>query len=74
MYWCEGCKHVHRITDDWGFSGDLNNPSLVHSVLVSDQDGPWCHAIITNGRIAFLDDCRHDLKGQTLDLPEFKLS
>ena len=29
-----------------------------------------CHSFITNGRIQFLGDCTHELKGQTVDLPE----
>lgn len=29
-----------------------------------------CHSFITDGKIQFLDDCTHELKGQTVDLPE----
>ena len=28
-----------------------------------------CHSFITDGRIQFLDDCTHELRGQTVDLP-----
>lgn len=28
-----------------------------------------CHSFVTEGRIRFLDDCTHALKGQTVDLP-----
>lgn len=28
-----------------------------------------CHSFITDGKIQFLDDCTHALKGQTVDLP-----
>ena len=30
-----------------------------------------CHSFITDGKIQFLNDCTHDLKGQTVDLPDF---
>jgi len=30
-----------------------------------------CHSFITAGRIQFLDDCSHDLAGQTVDLPDW---
>ncbi len=30
-----------------------------------------CHAVVTAGRIQFLDDCTHELAGQTVDLPEY---
>jgi hypothetical protein len=29
-----------------------------------------CHSFITDGKIQFLGDCTHDLKGQTIELPE----
>jgi len=31
-----------------------------------------CHSFVTDGRIQFLDDCTHALKGQTVDLPEIE--
>lgn len=31
-----------------------------------------CHSFVRNGRIQFLNDCTHALKGQTVDLPEVK--
>lgn len=29
-----------------------------------------CHSYITDGKIQFLNDCTHELSGQTVDLPE----
>lgn len=29
-----------------------------------------CHSFIRDGRIQFLDDCTHNLKGKTVDLPD----
>lgn len=32
---------------------------------------PWlCHTFVTDGQVIFLDDTTHDLRTQTLDLPE----
>jgi hypothetical protein len=30
-----------------------------------------CHSYVTDGRIEFLGDCSHELRGQTVDLPDF---
>lgn len=30
--------------------------------------GEQCHSFVTDGKIQFLDDCSHDLKGQTVAL------
>lgn len=32
-----------------------------------------CHSFVTDGRIEFLPDCTHELKGQTVDLPDMNL-
>lgn len=34
------------------------------------QNSYRCHFIVTDGKIYFCPDCSHDLKGQTLDLPD----
>lgn len=56
--------------------------------VVKDEKGKWtgdwvrddagglvpeiCHSFVTDGRIQFLSDCTHPLKGQTVDLPPWK--
>lgn len=30
----------------------------------------WCHSFVTDGRIEYLADCTHALKGRTVDLPD----
>lgn len=30
-----------------------------------------CHSFVTDGRIRFLNDCTHDLAGETIDLPNW---
>lgn len=37
-----------------------------------DSVNTICHSFITNGEIQFLDDCTHELKGQTVELPEWR--
>lgn len=36
-----------------------------------EQTKMVCHSFITDGKIQFLDDCTHELKGQTVNLPEW---
>ncbi len=67
----------------WGFNDNLDRPTFTPSVLVSHPANPqatdefkeWrtdrrCHSFVTDGKIQFLDDCTHTLKGQTVPLPE----
>lgn len=83
-FWCPGCGELHRIpaTGDWqphrpvwGFNGDTDRPTLTPSIL--RRIGPFpdghtevCHSFLRDGRLEFLSDCTHELKGQTVDLPE----
>lgn len=58
----------------WSFNGDVEKPTFKPSLLVSPQfQDARCHSFITDGKIQFLSDCYHDLKNQTVELPEIDL-
>lgn len=66
----------------WGFDGNIELPTFTPSMRVYDpakrsKDGTEsipertrCHYFLTGGAIQFLGDCSHDLKGQTIPLPD----
>lgn len=83
-FFCPGCKCAHAFNTKWQFNGDMEKPTITPSILVTWPANPkaeerfkeWrterkCHSYVTDGRIQFLSDCTHDLKGQTVDLPDF---
>lgn len=83
QFMCPGCKEMHALNTTWQFNGDLNKPTVNPSVLVTRPANPnaaegfekyriaqRCHSFIKDGDIQFLDDCTHDLKNQTVALPE----
>lgn len=63
-----GCYHGFLVRNDncqpaWSFDGRSVNPSLL------SQTGPIrCHLYIRDGNLQYLDDCTHDLKGQTVPM------
>jgi hypothetical protein len=72
-------------TNCWSWNGSVDAPTLRPSVLTEgmqflnvaeDAADPvnWrpfrCHTWINDGQAQFLDDCSHELRGQTLDLLE----
>lgn len=68
--------HAHLFDLRWTFNGDLEKPTFRASMLSWAELGPErrmhrCHSYVTDGRIQFLDDCTHALKGQTVDLPDW---
>ena len=54
----------------WEWNGSLDKPTFSPSLLVDAGQRFLCHSFIRDGRIEFLNDCTHELKGQTVDLPE----
>lgn len=77
MIWCPGCEDIHIINvpgmgPQWTFNGDAEKPTFQPSILVTH--GPRvadrCHSYVVAGKIRFLNDSTHKLKGQTVDLPD----
>ncbi len=74
VFYCPGCKCGHYVRTKgqqpvWQFNGDVNKPTVNPSILV--QSANRCHSFVRDGLIRFLDDCSHELKGQTVEIPEF---
>jgi hypothetical protein len=71
MVFCPGCKCGHLFDHRWQFNGDLEKPTFRASMLVNQSDPlTRCHSFVTDGMIQFLDDCAHELKGQTVPLED----
>lgn len=72
---CPGCDVTHVIDTRWDFNGDMDKPTFKPSLLVQYEWGDEneerrCHSFITDGNIRYLNDCTHELVGQTVELPE----
>lgn len=86
QYWfhCPGCGNDHAFTcgergpgepersPRWNFNGSFDKPTFTPSLLCNkDYPDSRCHSFVTDGKIQFLQDCWHSLKGQTVELPEW---
>ena len=77
MFQCPGCKCCHfvRVKGNgctWEWNGDVNKPTVTPSLLVNRGNPTQiCHSFVKDGQIQFLDDCFHELKGKTVDIPEW---
>lgn len=69
---CPACGFMHIIRkNDWKFNEDFNKPTFSPSIKVETiyaGNPVLCHSFIREGRIQFLNDCTHELAGQTVDL------
>jgi hypothetical protein len=73
LFYCEGCERVHAFNNAWEFDGNFENPTISPSLLVTMPrcrgKSDWiCHSFIKDGKIQYLNDCSHDLAGQTVEL------
>lgn len=74
---CEGCGYGHPFevcadNTGWKWNGSLDKPTFTPSLLVwGNDESRRCHSYVTDGKIQFLNDSFHGLKGQTVDLPDW---
>lgn len=54
-------------TPNWTWNGSIDKPTLKPSILTTDGTHR-CHCFINDGKVQFLNDCSHELAGQTVDL------
>jgi hypothetical protein len=81
---CPACKYQHGfIPGRWTFNNDFEKPTFSPSMMITvnpkdhkhhnpNAATTVCHSVIRDGRIEFLNDCTHHLKGQTVDLPDIE--
>jgi hypothetical protein len=68
----------------WSFDLNMDRPTFSPSIHLKtgkyadpnwdppDDQAHWnviCHSFVRGGNIQFLNDCTHDLKGKTVELP-----
>jgi hypothetical protein len=78
---CPGCGYDHAFMIGpqnetpqarWEWNGSFDKPTFWPSLLCNkDTPESRCHSFVKDGRIQFLADCHHSLKGQTVDLPDY---
>jgi hypothetical protein len=77
LIYCPGCKcgHLFHVAPSnpkghrWTWNGSMDKPTFTPSMLVNPDDPKSrCHSFVTDGKIQFLPDCFHELKGKTVDL------
>jgi len=75
-FYCPACELDHTVSNSWKFNGDFDKPTFSPSILVQWEYGVptvkrRCHSFVTDGKIKYLGDCTHEMKGTTVELPEY---
>lgn len=79
LFLCPGCNKIHVINQPervlWEFNEKLDKPTIRPSILNKSQYKrkgkivkSICHSFITDGKIRFLNDCTHEMAGETVEL------
>lgn len=79
-FYCPGCGYHHHVQIErgssnptgpiWEWNGDMEKPTFSPSLGVNMGTGQQCHLFLRGGKISYLDDCRHDLAGRTVELED----
>lgn len=72
VFFCPGCNCAHGFSAGvgaWMWNGDFDKPTISPSILALGTRR--CHSFVRDGKIQFLGDCEHNLKNQTVELPEW---
>jgi hypothetical protein len=78
---CPGCGYAHAVTVNshtnsqgasWSWNGSMDKPTFIPSINCNADDPQHrCHSFVGDGKIQFLSDCFHKLRGQTVEIPEW---
>lgn len=70
---CPGCGYGHPFdVPRWTWNGSLSCPTFTPSLLCNKDDPKSrCHCVVTDGKIQFLDDCWHELRGKTVEMEDW---
>jgi hypothetical protein len=82
MFHCPGCQSAHSIRTSgtvhplWKVTGTKEDkPTVTPSIHCKSESRKGtqyiCHSFVREGKIQFLNDCTHELAGQTVELPDF---
>ncbi len=57
--------------EKWTFNENFEQPTITPSIHIKDKGETVCHSFVNGGKIMFLQDSKHDLAGEIVDLPNW---
>ena len=72
LFHCPGCGHLHAVYTKHAHHGAKLEWSFNDKQFGGNIPPERCHSFIREGKIQFLDDCTHHLKGQTVEMEDVK--
>jgi len=78
IFHCPGCNYGHAVRVGgegpvWEWNESMSVPTFYPSIVVqASQPQLRCHSFVSQGKIQFLDDSFHELRGKTVDIPDWE--
>lgn len=78
-FYCPGCDIHHYVSVEagdyyigpvWTWNGDMEKPTFEPSLGINMGMDRQCHLFVRDGMIQYLDDCTHELHGQTIPMED----
>lgn len=77
-FYCSGCGYFHHVQVEkgsnnpdgpiWTWNGDMDKPTFSPSLGVNMGTDKQCHLLVRDGKISYLNDSHHELKGQLVEM------
>ena len=77
-FYCPGCGFFHHVRVDkgpaydggpiWAWNEDADKPTFSPSLGVNMGTDQQCHLFVRDGKIIYLEDSKHSLRGQTVEM------
>ncbi len=70
--------HTNQRSASWSFDGDEERPTFRPSLLWEIKEGDpekvvyRCHSFISQGKIQYLMDSTHSMRGMTVEIPDLE--
>lgn len=77
QFFCPGCRYYHSflvgvVGHSWDWNGNMEKPTFSPSMLVNRGTSQQCHLFVREGKIQFLNDCWHELRGKTVEMEDIE--
>lgn len=71
-FFCPACGYGHSFDKRWTFNGNEERPTFSPSLLVHGLGQyPQCHSFVRDGYMEYQNDCGHEMRGLTVEIPDW---
>lgn len=71
IFYCPACRSHHGLPETrWHFNGNFSSPTFHPSFIIREANEVYCHGIVEDGKIKYLNDSKHEFAGKIVDMDD----